>query len=61
MHSLKNLFAQNQAWADAIKRRDPEFFQKLSRQQSPEYLWKVGSGSSAEEPEPASHHDLPAP
>ncbi|MEJ1971284.1 MAG: hypothetical protein WDM96_01805 [Lacunisphaera sp.] len=25
--------------AEAIKKRDPEFFQKLSRQQSPEYLW----------------------
>jgi len=39
MHSLKNLFEQNRAWAEAIKRRDPEFFQKLSRQQNPEYLW----------------------
>ncbi len=38
MNPLENLFAQNQAWAAAIKRRDPEFFQKLSRQQSPEYL-----------------------
>ena len=45
MHSLKNLFAQNQAWAEAIKRRDPEFFQKLSRQQSPEYLW-IGCSDS---------------
>ena len=45
MHSLKNLFAQNQAWAEAIKRRDPEFFQKLSRQQNPEYLW-IGCSDS---------------
>jgi carbonic anhydrase len=45
MHSLKNLFEQNQAWAEAIKRRDPEFFQKLSRQQNPEYLW-IGCSDS---------------
>ena len=45
MHSLKNLFEQNQAWAEAIKQRDPEFFQKLSRQQSPEYLW-IGCSDS---------------
>jgi carbonic anhydrase len=45
MHSLKNLFVQNQAWAEAIKRRDPEFFQKLSRQQNPEYLW-IGCSDS---------------
>ena len=45
MHSLKNLFDQNAAWAEAIKRRDPEFFQKLSRQQNPEYLW-IGCSDS---------------
>lgn len=43
--SLKHLFDQNQEWADAIKRRDPEFFQTLSRQQSPEYLW-IGCSDS---------------
>ena len=45
MHSLQKLFEQNQAWAEAIKRRDPEFFQKLSRQQNPEYLW-IGCSDS---------------
>ncbi|SDR67332.1 carbonate dehydratase [Opitutus sp. GAS368] len=45
MHSLKNLFDQNKVWAEAIKRRDPEFFQKLSRQQNPEYLW-IGCSDS---------------
>ncbi len=45
MQSLKHLFDQNNAWAEAIKRRDPEFFQKLSRQQSPEYLW-IGCSDS---------------
>lgn len=45
METLPRLFAQNQAWAEAIKQRDPEFFQKLSRQQSPEYLW-IGCSDS---------------
>jgi carbonic anhydrase len=45
MESLKKLFDQNQAWAEAVNRRDPDFFQKLSRQQSPEYLW-IGCSDS---------------
>lgn len=45
MQSLKHLFEQNKAWAEAIKRRDPEFFQKLARQQTPEYLW-IGCSDS---------------
>ncbi len=45
MKELSHLFAQNQAWADAIRARDPDFFTKLSRQQSPEYLW-IGCSDS---------------
>lgn len=45
METLSHLLAQNQAWAEAIKRSDPEFFQKLSRQQSPEHLW-IGCSDS---------------
>jgi carbonic anhydrase len=45
MQSLKHLFEQNRAWAEAIKKRDSDFFQKLSRQQSPEYLW-IGCSDS---------------
>src|SRR5678810_591212 len=45
MQSLKHLFEQNHAWAEAIKKRDPEFFEKLARQQSPEYLW-IGCSDS---------------
>ncbi len=45
MKELSHLFVQNQAWADAIRRRDPEFFLKLSRQQSPQYLW-IGCSDS---------------
>ena len=45
MQSVKKLFDQNLAWAEAIKRRDPEFFSKLSQQQTPEYLW-IGCSDS---------------
>jgi len=45
MGPLKHLFAQNRAWADAIRARDPDFFRKLSQQQSPEYLW-IGCSDS---------------
>jgi carbonic anhydrase len=45
MGQLDHLFAQNRAWADAIRATDPEFFLKLSRQQSPEYLW-IGCSDS---------------
>ncbi len=45
MDTLTHLFAQNQAWADSIRRRDPAFFEKLSRQQTPEYLW-IGCSDS---------------
>jgi len=36
---LAELFTNNRQWAEAIRRRDPEFFQKLSQQQRPHYLW----------------------
>ena len=45
MDELRHLFDQNAAWAREIQRRDPEFFQKLARQQSPEYLW-IGCSDS---------------
>ena len=45
MDNLSRLFAQNREWAESIRRRDPEFFEKLSRQQTPEYLW-IGCSDS---------------
>ena len=45
MGQLDHLFDQNRAWADAIRATDAEFFLKLSRQQSPEYLW-IGCSDS---------------
>src|SRR5512145_3301948 len=45
MRVLKHLFANNRAWADRMKAQQPDFFEKLSRQQSPEYLW-IGCSDS---------------
>ena len=45
MKSLANLFDKNRAWSEAMRKREPEFFAKLSRQQSPEYLW-IGCSDS---------------
>jgi len=45
MGQLDHLFAQNREWADAIRSRDPDFFLKLSSQQSPDYLW-IGCSDS---------------
>lgn len=45
MANLDHLFANNQAWAEKISRRHPDFFVELSRQQSPAYLW-IGCADS---------------
>ena len=45
MEGLEDLFANNRAWADEVKRADPQFFEKLAGQQSPEYLW-IGCSDS---------------
>ena len=45
MRILGHLFDNNRAWAEGIQQQDPEFFMKLSRQQSPSYLW-IGCSDS---------------
>lgn len=42
---MKKLFENNRRWAAKITEDDPEFFEKLSHQQSPEYLW-IGCSDS---------------
>lgn len=39
MNDLEQLFENNARWAEAIKEEDPTFFEKLAKQQAPEYLW----------------------
>ena len=45
MRSLKQLFDNNRAWAADMTRQDPDFFRRLSTQQSPHYLW-IGCSDS---------------
>ncbi|MCP3870495.1 MAG: carbonate dehydratase [Gammaproteobacteria bacterium] len=45
MSSVKQLFDRNIEWAKRIKSEDPQFFKKLAKQQSPEYLW-IGCSDS---------------
>jgi carbonic anhydrase len=45
MRTLDELFRSNKAWSEQIRRQDPEFFSKLSRQQSPTYMW-IGCADS---------------
>ena len=45
MSKLDVLFEKNRDWALSVKTSDPLFFEKLSAQQSPEYLW-IGCSDS---------------
>jgi len=45
MKSLSLLIDNNRRWAEKIIEKQPEFFQKLSLQQSPDYLW-IGCADS---------------
>lgn len=45
MKTLAKLFEQNRAWSESVRQQDPEFFARLSRQQSPQYLW-IGCSDS---------------
>lgn len=45
MNELKNLLDSNKQWAENIKSTDPQFFEKLSELQDPEYLW-IGCSDS---------------
>ncbi len=45
MRLLKQLFENNQQWADRMIERDPEFFARLATQQNPKFLW-IGCADS---------------
>ena len=45
MRTLGHLLENNRAWARRTTARDPAFFETLSRQQSPRYLW-IGCSDS---------------
>ena len=45
MDTIEKLLTNNREWAESVTRADPGFFQQLSNQQSPEYLW-IGCSDS---------------
>lgn len=45
MHSYEKLLLENKAWAAEKKSEDPEYFERLSHLQSPEFLW-IGCSDS---------------
>jgi len=45
MKTLKPLFDNNRAWAERLRKEQPGFFEQLSRQHAPEYLW-IGCADS---------------
>ena len=45
MRTLAHLFDNNRAWSQKMTAREPQFFETLSQQQSPRYLW-IGCSDS---------------
>jgi carbonic anhydrase len=45
MTSIERLLSANKAWASEIKADDPEYFERLSHLQTPEFLW-IGCSDS---------------
>ncbi len=45
MNPLQHLFENNRAWSETIRAQQPDFFEVLSQQQAPEYMW-IGCSDS---------------
>ena len=45
MPTLDTLLRNNREWAERVSREDPGFFERLSKQQAPKYLW-IGCSDS---------------
>ena len=45
MADIKQLFSNNRAWSEKVRRLRPDFFEQLARQQSPQFLW-IGCADS---------------
>jgi len=45
MRELRHIFDQNLAWAQGVRQKDEAFFDRLSKQQAPDFLW-IGCADS---------------
>ena len=59
MKELKHIFDNNRKWAESRLQQDPDFFQRLSLQQTPKYLWIGCSDSRIPANQVAQRDDIP--
>ena len=45
MKPIEKLLLENKTWAEGLKAKDPEYFERLSHLQTPEFLW-IGCSDS---------------
>ncbi len=45
MNNIKHLLDNNKKWAEKVNKENPDFFESLSKQQTPKYLW-IGCSDS---------------
>jgi len=45
VNTLEHLIENNRRWSEEVTRQEPDFFPRLAKQQSPEYLW-IGCSDS---------------
>ena len=45
MDTIKELLEKNRAWSEKVHKEQPDFFNKLSKQQNPKFLW-IGCADS---------------
>jgi carbonic anhydrase len=45
MQAHEKLLLENKAWAQEVKHREPDYFERLARDQQPEFLW-IGCADS---------------
>jgi len=45
VNTLEHLLENNRRWSEEVTRQEPDFFPRLAKQQSPEYLW-IGCSDS---------------
>lgn len=56
MDMMKRLILENKAWAQSKVDADPEYFQKMAKDQKPEYLW-IGCSDSRVPPSEITNTD----
>lgn len=56
MDKIRKMMLENKAWSQSKKELDPEYFSKMSQDQTPEYLW-IGCSDSRVPPSEITNTD----